>query len=210
MAHFNNLTFKKNNNNLTFNFHLQETKLDPWVLDAHSPRGSNTGEPLHALAVRPFLRPRPLPRDRAFLPHNTGGRRGLASRFCDPLQNTLWVLLPFQSGLWNKDPEPDTEVCCSKRQRFWGCQLLGQQEPSGHEAAVLLWGSRTERPVTPPRPPLCLPVHPPASPHSQQSSTARPPPDSVKGRGRGGVPGLSLATSLCLCLTGFMRNAPSL
>lgn len=39
---------------------------------------------------------------RALPPHDTGGRRGLVSRFCDPLQNMLWVLLPFQSGLWNK------------------------------------------------------------------------------------------------------------
>lgn len=203
---------------MTFNFLPRETKLDPWVLDAHSPRGSNTGEPLHATAVRAYpadSAPPPeaeaLLRDRALPPHDSGGWRGLASRFCDPPQNMLWVLLlPFQSGLWNKDPEPDTEVCCSKRQRFWGCQLLGQQEPSRHEAAVLLRGSGTEWPVAPPRPLLCLPVHPPASPHPQHSSTARPPPDSVQGRGRGGVPRLSLASSLCFCLTGFMRNAPNL
>ena len=121
-------------------------------------------------AARPLLRLRALPCDRAPEPTDTGGRRGLASRFCDPQQNTLWVLLPFQSGLWNKDPEPDMEVCCCKRQRFWGSELLGQQEPGGHEAAVLLWGLRTERAVTPPHPasPTCPPTSLSAHPAQRQ------------------------------------------
>lgn len=96
-----------------------------------------------------LCRLRALPREGAPRPTDTGGRHGLASHFCDPQQNTRWVLLPFQSGLWNKDPEPDMEVCCCKRQRFWGspqaagtqwarssCSAVGLEDRTGCEPTL--------------------------------------------------------------------------
>lgn len=190
-------------NELTFNFLLPETKLDPWVVYTHSPQGSNTGK---TPSTTSLCRLRALPCKGAPRPTDTGGRRGLASHFCDPRQNTCagccWL---FQSGLWNKDPEPDMEVCCCKRQRFWGFpRAAGTQRARSSCSAVGLEDRTGQSPPAL----LCLPVHPPASPHTRHSSTARPP-DSVKGRGWGGAE-LSFASSLCLCFAGFTRNAPSL